>query len=110
MSDLISRQEAIEALRYAQHRFTVADEAGGMGTVKWSEDVIYFDAAVNALSFLPSAEPDRRIGKWIMQNPMVDTEECSECGYNILSEEFETPFCPWCGADMRGSNDEYEET
>lgn len=60
MSDLISRKEAIEALRYAQHRFTVADEAGGMGMVKWSEDVIYFDAAVNALSFLPSAQPEQR--------------------------------------------------
>ena len=45
-------------------------------------------------------------GKWIKQNPLVDTEECSECGYNILSEEFETPFCPWCGADMKGEENE----
>ena len=58
MSDLISRQAAIDALRYAQHRFTVADEAGGMGTVKWSEDVIYFAAAERVLSELPSAQPD----------------------------------------------------
>jgi len=59
MSDLISRQAAIDALRYAQHRFTVADEAGGMGTVKWSEDVIYFAAAERVLSELPSAQPER---------------------------------------------------
>ena len=58
MSDLISRQAAIDALRYAQHRFTVADEAGGMGTVKWSEDVIYFAAAERVLSELPSAQPE----------------------------------------------------
>ena len=58
MSDLINRDAAIEALRYAQHRFTVADEAGGMGTVKWSEDVIYFDAAVNVLSSLPTTQPE----------------------------------------------------
>jgi len=46
-------------------------------------------------------------GRWIKQNPMVDTEECSECGYNILDEEFETPFCPWCGARMmKGEEDE----
>ena len=78
MSDLISRQAAIDALRYAQHRFTVADEAGGMGTVKWSEDVIYFAAAERVLSELPSAQPeiiacgdckhwichDRRCGYW----------------------------------------------
>ena len=60
MDDLISRQAAIDALRYAQHRFTVADEAGGMGTVKWSEDVIYFAAAERVLSELPSAQPEQR--------------------------------------------------
>ena len=66
MSDLISRQAAIDALRYAQHRFTVADEAGGMGTVKWSEDVIYFAAAERVLSELPSAQPEPAIPlQWI---------------------------------------------
>ena len=59
MSDLISRQAAIDALRYAQHRFTVADEAGGMGTVKWSKDVIYFAAAERVLTELPSAQPEQ---------------------------------------------------
>ena len=48
----------------------------------------------------PTIEVEPKKGRWIKQNPMVDTEECSECGYNILSEEFETPFCPWCGAKM----------
>ena len=60
-NDCISRQAAIDALRYAQHRFTVADEAGGMGTVKWSEDVIYFAAAERVLSELPSAQQERII-------------------------------------------------
>ena len=44
---------------------------------------------------------ERKKGQWIKQNPMVDTEECSICRYNIIDEEMETPFCPWCGADMR---------
>ena len=43
---------------------------------------------------------EHKKGHWIKQNPMVDTEECSECGFNIPSEEFETPFCPWCGVEM----------
>ena len=47
---------------------------------------------------------ERVHGQWIKQNPMVDTEECSVCGYNILDEELETPFCPWCGSDMRGED------
>ena len=31
---IIYLDDAIDALRYAQRRFTVADEAGGMGTVR----------------------------------------------------------------------------
>ncbi len=42
-----------------------------------------------------------KTGKWIGQTPFVDTEECSCCGYNIVSNEMETPYCPNCGADMR---------
>ena len=60
MNDLIERQAAIDALRYVQHRFTVADEAGGMGAVKWSEDVIYFAVAERVLTELPSAQPEQR--------------------------------------------------
>ena len=56
---IIYLDDAIDALRYAQHRFTVADEAGGMGTVKWSEDVIYFATAERVLAELPSAQPER---------------------------------------------------
>ena len=44
-------------------------------------------------------EPVRR-GKWIGVNPMVDTLECSMCGWNILGEEFVTDYCPCCGAKM----------
>ena len=44
----------------------------------------------------------RRIGTWIGVNPMVDTLECSVCGYNILGEEFKTRYCPDCGAKMEG--------
>lgn len=55
---------------------------------------------------MPAIDPVKH-GRWIKQNPMVDTEECSECGYNIPEEDFRTPFCPWCGALMvEGENDE----
>ena len=54
---------------------------------------------------MSQSDTKREHGQWIKQNPMVDTEECSVCGYNIISEEMETPFCPWCGADMRDAPD-----
>ena len=72
--DLISRQAAIDALRFAQHRFTVADEAGGMGTVKWSEDVIYFAAAERVLSELPSAQPE--------------IIRCKDCRHRIVNDHY----------------------
>ena len=40
--------------------------------------------------------------RWQGVSPFVETEECSNCRYNIQSEELETPYCPWCGAKMDG--------
>lgn len=79
---IIYLDDAIDALRYAQHRFTVADEAGGMGTVKWSEDVIYFATAERVLAELPSAQPEQR---WIpvserLPEPRVDVWVNSDIG------------------------------
>ena len=79
MSDTISRQQAIDALRYAQHRFTVADEAGGMGTVKWSEDVIYFAAAERVLSELPSAQPQTEEDCATCKHGYFGDRQCDNC-------------------------------
>ena len=38
--------------------------------------------------------------KWQFVNPDVDSVECSNCGYQIFSEELMSPFCPWCGKPM----------
>ena len=54
--DYINRQVAIEALRYVQHKFTLADETNGMGTVKWDENIIYFSEAERVLMNLPSIQ------------------------------------------------------
>lgn len=43
-------------------------------------------------------------GEWIGVNPMVDTEQCSICGWNIPTYEFESNYCPNCGAKMRYEN------
>ena len=48
----------------------------------------------------PKVKPEI-VGEWILSNPETDTLECSECGYNIISEELKTPYCPWCGAKMK---------
>ena len=44
-------------------------------------------------------------GVWEGVSPMVDTKQCSVCGYNIVSEEMETPYCPNCGSKMERNHD-----
>jgi len=46
--------------------------------------------------------------RWQGVSPFVDSEECSHCRYNIPSDEFETPYCPWCGAKMDGERRDSE--
>ena len=103
MSDLISRQDAIDAM----YRLEAEDiETYGCSIPEG------FDAkpAVEALEALPSAEPERKKGEW--RHLGGDEWCCTNCGY-VLSTEgaWEHPkeqgkdYCEHCGADMRG---EYE--
>ena len=92
---IIYLDDAIDALRYAQHRFTVADEAGGMGTVKWSEDVIYFAAAERVLAELPSAQPEtakRIVGK--SRDGMTLWYQCDMCNEPVDEQD---NYCRGCG-------------
>lgn len=88
--DLIDRQAAIDA----------------MGSIS---DSICEQQAVDALWELPSAQPERKKGKWIIAEdiPRLDntyTIQCSECGQLMFAHPNEkTPnFCCNCGADMGG--------
>ena len=93
MSDLISRQSAIDAVEKAK-------------TAR-SEDGEIFCAKINAqmnIQLLPSAQPERK-GKWIRYYAYY--VNCSECGYlmNTLEQGYFN-FCPNCGAYMRGEANE----
>jgi hypothetical protein len=78
--------------------------------------IIQFDKdckqnAIDLLQNAPTIEPERKNGKWIPQdhnktNGMASTlvyyyPKCSVCGY---CDNY-TNFCPNCGADMRGEED-----
>ena len=75
------------------------------------------------LDKIPSAQPERKKGKWIERESGTDDKEngfetvivCSCCDFpatTFYSEDCEsrtqirTHFCPNCGADMRGNKDE----
>ena len=105
MSDLISRQAAIDALDT------------GLWGVEWDKAL-----ATAMLKDLPSAQPERKKGRWIPVdsysafggdeatwiahgNP-VAFYYCSECKEEAYAgedgEPLLTDYCPNCGADMRG--------
>lgn len=79
MTDLISRQAAIDALGDAHFK--------------------NYGNAIMVIQVLPSAYPKK--GKWIEKSTGGwHFYRCSECG----DVEWDAPnnYCPYCGADMRG--------
>lgn len=86
MDDLISRQAAIEA----------------MNTWDWQE--LYLPIHFKQLlEELPSAQPERKTGKW--EKTITHYPYCSICEW--MPEEDEMThglynFCPNCGAKMEG--------
>ena len=99
MSDLIKREDAIR---------TVCECECYSGGNPCKEGKGCY--AVNELRKLPSA--DRPQGAWI---DMGDFEKCSVCKATHLKEFqsyygkvtwIKTPYCPQCGARMKGADDE----
>ena len=96
MNDLISRQEAIDAI-IAE---TYMDGAYGYADCK---------DLVDTLENLPSAQPEQKKGKWVydsesypLGNP-AGYYNCNQCGESVLCK---SNYCPNCGADMRGDEDD----
>ena len=94
MSDLIYRQDAINAMMALQAE---DDEAYGCHIPEGFDG----ERAKEALEQLPSAQPERKKGKWIEEIGML---MCSECGDAWGTEQFDEVmsfnFCPNCGAKM----------
>ena len=110
--DLISRQEAIE----------VIDAVFPVDPMKseYAQGIACGAAlAKTYVEQLPSAQPERMRGKWIIKdNPGTGWYRvtCSECGEDVTSTapcigfypnaKVTWDYCPNCGADMRGEQDE----
>jgi hypothetical protein len=107
MGDLISRSAAIEAIDELVSTMSVCvsmEECKGMNWMK--------RRAIAAIRELPTAE---RVGKWILSDLQDENEVangnfyyvCSCCGKgDTHAKSAEVPYCWWCGARMRGEEDE----
>ena len=83
MSDLIYRQDAIDQLHQS---YNLLD-------------------AEQRLEDLPSAQSERKSGKWITVNGRLGNEvECDKCHSVFWYWMGNYRFCPSCGADMRGES------
>ena len=105
--DLISRQAAIDAFLT---ELTKRERKNLLHT--WSTvEVKYF--VVDMLEKLPSAQPQRKTGRWIIKdNPGTGWYRvtCSECGEDVTSTapcigfypnaKVTWDYCPHCGAKM----------
>ena len=94
MSDLISREDVVEALYQA-----ILTNLTGTFTDSMS-------LAIAMANNLPSVELERKKGEWIFHIddlfPEESTQECSVCHEEESIKIQNDNFCPNCGADMRG--------
>ena len=89
-NDCISRQAAIVAVKDALLAWSSMPE--------WRDDKI-----TEALVELPSAQQQRKRGKWIILPPIFEEIcQCSNCKMKFKDALQWTNDCPNCGADMRG--------
>lgn len=107
MSDLISRRAVMDATEGLKKHCDVR---------KLDFEIIGYNIALNdvkdAILGLPSAEPERKKGKWIELANTNHTYICSVCGrilVNIIDDKKTVtknyPFCH-CGAKMEEVEDE----
>lgn len=93
--DLISRQDAIDALKKMKINKPLDSD-------RW-----VISDCLNAIVSLPSAQPERKIGRWICSDDMWECGVCSRCGWDS-GDPWEhclknLKYCSNCGAEMDGA-------
>jgi hypothetical protein len=71
-----------------------------------AHNALSYDGCVNEImefiAKIPAADVRPVVrATWRRYSPFTDTYECSNCGEQVIDQQFRTNFCPNCGADMR---------
>ena len=99
MSDLINRQGTIDRINEYIEEYSEIDSDGNHSE-KWCA----MQEAKMTIKNMPSAQPERKTGKWVEKPHVYGVAYCSLCDYELHTND--TNFCPNCGADMRGDQNE----
>ena len=105
--DLIQRKAAIEALARMMSRSYTPDGSHPADEEIFRVQEVFADC-IEALEILPSVQPERKKGRWIIDGHHVQCDVCFESMCNTDREGDKIPinFCPNCGAMMlRGEQD-----
>ena len=120
MSDLIKRSDAIRAIddkiNGSDNRLWLKEIISELPSEEPDKDLIHLQKEQAYMQGYEDGKKSRR-GKWIIATGMMPPEFhghhcCSKCGNFANMEppfgnrEDLSKFCPNCGADMRGENDE----
>ena len=93
--DTIYRQDVINA-------FDCSIGGVPVESVKYVSE--YADKMMSRINTLSSVEPERKTGKWIyITDGHYEYFKCDQCEKHSGEP---TPFCRYCGADMRERQDE----
>lgn len=112
MSDLIDRNDAVEAIEFEKVYIT-AYKGNSNGYVSEGNPFKQYnkglDDAIKVVNSLASAKPERKKGEWIVTSEFKDCRyvKCNQCKVTqvFYYNKSLTNFCPNCGADMRGGNE-----
>ena len=100
MNDLISRQAAIDAVMEFMPSLTTPDGSGQFDREILEAQEMLVDIG-QALNDLPSAQPERKKGKWIYDGDCYICDQCKSA-FGWWADSQTSNYCPNCGADMRG--------
>ena len=96
--DCVSRADMLETF---SELFDIWDDYPNM--------IKEFGKTYDKLNDLPSVTPQKK-GKWIKYDFLEDDGEweyqCSNCKYSLINYSDVMCYCPNCGADMRGDENE----
>ena len=104
----INKQDAIDVIK-ALPRWILNPKGEFQPVDPPTKAMIDPDDAIEAIENLPSAQPERKTGRWIIHEnaDIVDGYYVPkyECSYCHAWKNDDSDFCPDCGADMRGEQE-----